>query len=289
MSANLPQPTPAIKSWLSQAAKQLADAYVPSSTLDAEVILAYALGQNRTYLHAHSSDNLDTDTLKKANSYLKKRIKRVPIAYIVGYKEFYGRKFHVTPDTLIPRPESESIIDLLKEILTPNSNSQFAEQRTNNPQLIDIGTGTGCLGITAKLEFPHLDVTITDISAKALNIATLNAHALQANIVALGSDLLQNYTEKADIIIANLPYVDKVWERSTETNYEPDLALFADDNGTALIKRLIDQTDTKLSTDGFLIIEADPVQHLELIEYAKQHSLNIVKQSGYALVLKSQR
>ncbi|MFZ2125450.1 MAG: peptide chain release factor N(5)-glutamine methyltransferase [Candidatus Saccharimonadales bacterium] len=283
MSANLPQPTPAIKSWLAESAKQLTDAGISTALLDAEVILAYALNQNRTYLHAHSEDNLDANILQQANSYLEKRIKRIPIAYIVGFKEFYGRKFHVTQDTLIPRPESESIIELLREILLPTT---YHLPPTN---LIDIGTGSGCLGITAKLEFPHLDVTITDISDDALKVATLNAHALQADIMALNSDLLQDYAKKADIIIANLPYVDKVWERSTETNYEPDLALFADDSGTALIKQLIDQTDTKLSAGGYLTIEADPVQHPDLIEYAKQHSLQIIKQNDYALSFKSQR
>lgn len=279
----MPQPTPAIKNWLVESAKQLTNAGISTASLDAEVILAYALDQNRTYLHAHSEDNLDANILHQANSYLEKRIKRIPIAYIVGFKEFYGRKFQVTQDTLIPRPESEAIIELLREILPPTN---YHLPTTN---LIDIGTGSGCLGITAKLEFPDIKVTLADISDAALIVAKKNAKKLAANVKIIKSNLLENYREKADIIIANLPYVDKVWTVSTETHYEPDLALFADDNGTALIKRLIDQTDTKLSDSGFLIIEADPVQHTELIECAKKHSLSLVKQSGYAVAFKLQR
>lgn len=282
MNENSLPPTPAFKQWLADASVRLSEVLVPSANLDAEIILAHAIQKDRTYLHARPEQLINHQQLDNVNFMLKQRLNRVPIAYIIGYKEFYGRQFITTPAVLIPRPESETIIDLLKDIL-PTTNYQLLP--TN---LIDIGTGSGNLGTTAKLEFPALNVTITDISAEALKVAKLNADALKAEITALQSDLLQNYIGKADIIIANLPYVDKVWERSTETNYEPDLALFANNHGMSLIEELINQSTQHLSSGGYIILEADPVQHKTLINFANKNGFSLIKQQDYIFVLRSQ-
>ena len=262
------------KDWLADASRQLLDAGITSANLDAELILSHSLNVNRTYLHAHPEQIISTVNLITVNNYLAERLNHKPIAYIVGHKEFYGRKFIVTPATLIPRPESEDIITILKSLI-------------HNPKstlhLIDIGTGSGCLGITAKLEFPDLDVTLADISSDALKVATLNANSLVADVAMLQSDLLQNYTHKPDIIIANLPYVDQTWDRSPETEYEPAMALFADENGLLIIKELIKQASDKIVNNGYLIIEADPDQHQEITEYAKKYSFRPINKLGYAL------
>jgi release factor glutamine methyltransferase len=281
MSANSLPPTLVIKDWLENASRQLSTVGISSTRLDAEIILAYTLHESRTYLHAHPEQIIDTQQCELANARLNLRIDRVPIAYIIGYKEFYGRRFSVTEATLIPRPESEAIIDLLKEILTSNSNSQIPIA-----SLIDVGTGSGCLGITAKLEFPALDVTLIDVSKDALKVAELNAKKLSANVAILHSDLLQEYTLKPDIIIANLPYVDPTWDRSPETNHEPNLALFADNNGRSIIEKLIVQANNSLALDGYMIIEADPTQHDQLMEYAKKQSFTTINQQGYAIAFK---
>ncbi|MEI7918050.1 MAG: peptide chain release factor N(5)-glutamine methyltransferase [Candidatus Saccharibacteria bacterium] len=274
---------PAIKDWISTATTQLSVAEIISARLDAEVLLACAINKDRTYLHAHPEQILDDQQTKDADGYLVKRLNRIPSAYITGYKEFYGRNFTVTPATLIPRPESEDIITILKSIVLPYSNSHIPIAN-----LIDIGTGSGCLGITAKLEFPNLDITLTDISAEALEIASLNAKKLSANVSFLQNDLLKKYKGRPDIIIANLPYVDRSWKRSPETNYEPTLALFADDGGKALINKLIIQASKIMSPGSYLIIEADPEQHQDLINYARQHSFTIDQQANYILVFKHQ-
>ena len=117
MNANWQPRTLVIKDWLDSACRQLSDIDIPSARLDAEIILCHALNQNRTYLSAHDTDIIDKKTLTIADNYLLQRLNRVPIAYIIGYKEFYGRKFIVNPDTLIPRPESEDIITILKQLL----------------------------------------------------------------------------------------------------------------------------------------------------------------------------
>jgi len=285
MNANLQPQTPAIKDWLTDAKNQLSTVGISNSHLDAEIILAHSISKSRTYLHANPEQIISASQIKTANLNLDKRLSRLPIAYIIGHKEFYGRDFIVSPATLIPRPESEDIIDLLKEVLASNLISHFP---TPNPQLVDIGTGCGCLGITAKLEFPSIDVTLIDISADTLKVAKQNTKKLLANVTIIQSDLLQNYYKKADIIIANLPYVVKTWNRSPETDHEPTMALFANDQGMSTNKKLIVQAKSSLTPGGYLIIEADPTQHISLIKYAKTQSFNLSRQLGYTVVLKCQ-
>ena len=269
-----------INEWLEEATRQLAKTSINSARLDAEIILAYTLRKDRTYLHAHSEDILDVTIQDTADAHLALRLDHVPIAYIVGFKEFYGRRFSVTTDTLIPRPESEAIIDSLKDLvassLTPSDGMRL--------RLIDVGTGSGCLGITAKLEFPELEVTLADISPPALVVASDNAQRLHADVALLESDLLQSYHLQADIIIANLPYVDPTWEVSPDTIHEPSLALFAGCGGRALIKKLIIQSVAIIAQSGFLVLEADPFQHESIVAHAKRKGLTLHSKKGYVIV-----
>lgn len=281
MNVNSQPPAPAIKSWLDGASQQLSALGIASARLDAEIILAHTLRKSRTYLHAHLDEKLDARTNEIADARLALRVDRVPIAYIVGHKEFYGRQFAVTTATLIPRPESEELIETLKRVV-PQNLTLFNDTRL---RLIDVGTGSGCLGITAKLELPELDVTLVDISAHALTVARANAKRLNADVTLLRNDLLSNYPLKADIIIANLPYVDPSWERSPETSHEPELALFADDEGKALIFKLIAQSLDVLSERGLIILEADPIQHESIILYAKGKGFRLVTNADYCVAL----
>lgn len=272
MSANLQPKTPAINIWLRDAAEQLASAGIPSALLDAEIILAHTLRKSRTYLHAHGEEIIDHRALDIANARLDLRLDRTPVAYIVGHKEFYGRLFKVTPATLIPRPESEDLIGLLDTYLTPDMKT-----------LIDVGTGSGCLGITAKLEHPELTVALCDISRHALNVAEDNANSLHADVSVFRSDLMSAVPGVYSCIIANLPYVDPEWERSPETSHEPKQALFADKNGVALIYQLLDQAILQLAANGLLLLEADPYQHLRIIERAGDLGFSHIETRGYGL------
>lgn len=263
-----------VREWLSQAIAQLRAANIPSAQLDAEIILSHTLLKGRTYLHAHNETPLDPYRREIADARLQLRLERTPIAYIVGHKEFYGRTFRVSPATLIPRPESEDIITLLKEqIIRPAA------------RLVDVGTGSGCLGISAKLELPHLDVTLLDISQHALTIAQKNAQKLHADVEFLRSDLLELYPFYATVILANLPYVDPTWSRSPETAHEPDIALFADEKGLHLINKLIVQTNTHLVSGGYLFLEADPRQHQAIITTAQAYGLSVTKIQGFIVCL----
>lgn len=281
MNENLPLKALAIKEWLRDATRQLADAGISSAKLDAEIILAHTLRENRTYLHAHDDELLSPRRREIADARLQLRLDRTPVAYIVGHKEFYGRLFRVNPSTLIPRPESETIITILKELTAQPSLGLHDTPQ----QLVDVGTGTGCLGITAKLEIPELEVTLLDISRHALKVAETNAKWLHAKVTLTRSDLLSAYPLQADYIIANLPYVDPDWERSPETNFEPALALFAEDDGLALINKLIEQAPSRLTSGGYLLLEADPRQHAAIIKTAKNHGFTLIETRDFIVVL----
>jgi len=275
-----------ISDWLIEKTKKLKSAGITSARLDCLILLEDVTGKDRTYHLAHPEQTLNNQLLRKLNIQIEQRVNRIPLAYIVGHKEFYGREFIVTPATLIPRPESEDMITLLKQLLDENPISHFPAP---NPILLDIGTGTGCLGITAILEFPNLTVTLSDISDDVLKIAKQNAKKLSANVKIVQSDLLQNISDKPDIIIANLPYVDKTWNRSPETDFEPNLALFAKKHGLLLIKKLVSQARNSLTPGGYLIIEADLTQHGSLMKYAKKLSFITIQRLGYAVAFKIQR
>lgn len=266
---------------------------ISSPRLDAEVLLAYTLGVTRSYLHAHATEPLHLQQgfsllqgkslLQKFEKLVERRLRREPIAYIVGKKEFYGREFIVTPDVLIPRPETEELVELVLR-------TQNLELRT---RVLDVGCGSGCIGITLKLERPELGVTLCDISPAALSVAKRNAEKLNASVEFDKSDLLsrflppkiQNLKSKIsfDIIIANLPYVDTTWETSPETSYEPREALYADSNGYALIFGLIDQSASILRPGGLLALEADPEQHERIIERALTKNFTLSDTRGYAM------
>lgn len=281
MNENSPSPT--VKSWLAQATRHLADAGITTPKLDAEILLSHTLRQSRSWLHAHDDHVLDSRTIDIVQARIDLRLDRVPIAYIVGHKEFYGYPFKVTTATLIPRPESEALIELLASLPLPR-----VEGKTPY-RLVDVGTGSGALGIVAKLLFPPLSVTLLDQSRYALSVAEKNSATHHTDVTILESNLLDRYPHVADVIMANLPYVDETWERSPETDHEPPTALFAAKKGLALIFELIHQTKGKLAQGGYLILEADPVQHQAIQEEAASHGLLLARTEGYGLLFEKLR
>lgn len=245
---------------------------IPS--LDAELILAHVLGVDRVFLISHDSDKLTPEQELAADELVRKRADHVPLAYLLNHKEFYGRGFFVNEDVLIPRPETESIIDITKE-LDPKS-------------ILEIGTGSGCIAITAKLELPDAQVRAVDISEPALVVTKHNAANLGVELDEIKiSDLLSDISlEDTDLVIANLPYVDKAWDfLSPELRYEPPIALFADDGGLALVKKLILSLEEN-GYRGFLMLESDVSQQDAIVEFAKKHNAKYQKTSGYITLFK---
>lgn len=266
-----------INQWLKSVSNEFADAVLPSARLDAEIILAHTLNKPRTWLHAHGDEEIDPRRKDIADARAELRLERVPVAYIIGHKEFYGRRFAVSPHVLIPRPESEVLIDLLKDHFP-----------TGAKQLVDVGTGSGNLGITAKLVFPELSVTLIDISKDALRVAEQNAAAHQADIRLLESNLLDRYPLKADVVIANLPYVDPDWTNtSPELKNEPSLALYAANHGLKLIYELIDTISGHVAPQALILLEADDRQHTAIIDYATTKGFTFIETRGLGIALRA--
>ena len=271
-----------IEGWTNAATRELLEAGIASARLDAELILTHTLKMSRTYIHAHGDEAITPRYQDILDTRLALRCERVPIAYIVGHKEFYGRNFNVTPSTLIPRPESETMIDLLKESLS----QQRLPLTSTQQKLADVGTGSGCLGITAKLEFPELDVTLLDTSRHALTIADENSKRLGAELSSTKSNLLQSYPYQAEYVLANLPYVSEDQEVSPETHHEPSEALYAEDDGLALIFRLLEEAPSHVTDTGSILLEAEPRQHDRIIVKAATCGFKHHTTRGFIVQLK---
>ena len=215
-----------------------------------------------------------------------------PTAYQNGIQDFYGRDFIVTPDVLIPRPETEQLIDIMLSLAgKPYLPGLKPPKRTlpEAPVILDVGTGSGCIAITLALELPEAKVFASDISPAALKIAQKNATKQGASISFIISHLLQKVKEgdipTPDIAVANLPYVDENWDwlDKDSLSFEPQIALYTNDHGLALIKELIgDAAELKIPR---LILETDPCQHADIVTFAKKAGFKLVETRGFILYL----
>ena len=211
----------------------------------------------------------------------------LPRAYKNGFQDFYGRDFVVTPDVLIPRPETEMLVDAVLNLAGKAYLPGVKPARPKLPQnctILDAGTGSGCIAITLALELPKAKVTACDISDEALAIAQKNAANLEAKVKFVKSNLLDSIDGDFDVIVANLPYVDTNWKwlDKKALSHEPALALYAEDGGLALIKQLINQVAKRKTK--YLILEADPCEHKQITRYATEHNYYLAEERGFALV-----
>lgn len=226
--------------WVQQAASRLAEAGVDSPKLDAQLLLAHHLGWSRSRLMAHTRDVLGGAPALEKN--LRRRLDREPLAYILGYKEFFGREFLVTPSVLIPRPETETLVNMALE-------ETFA-------RALDIGTGSGCLAVTLRAERPDSEVEATDVSSGALAVARQNANRHDIRVKFWEADLWPPERKRFDLIVTNPPYVAREDPLQPEIAlHEPQLALFAEEGGLAVYRRLADEARSWLSEGGRLITE----------------------------------
>ena len=218
-----------------------------------------------------------------------------PAAYQKGLADFYGREFIVNPNVLIPRPETEAIVDtalnLLGKSYLPGVKPSEA-RLAQNAKVLEIGTGSGCIAITLKLEVTELDIVATDISDKALEVARANVERFNVvdtittfETIKIARTLLDGITERFDLIIANLPYVDENWDwvDKKALSYEPSLALYAEDHGLKLIFRLIKQAQERRVPS--LILEADPCQHNDIVNFAAKRGYSLIEKRGFVLLL----
>ena len=200
--------------------------------------------------------------------------------------DFYGRDFMVTPDVLIPRPETEMIVDAVLNLVGKPYLPGVKPSKPKLPQdcrILDVGTGSGCIAITLKKEITEAEVSASDVSEEALKVARENAKKFGADVDFVKSDLLNGIEGDFDIVVANLPYVDENWDwiNKEALSVEPSLALYAEDGGLALIKKLIQQVSEY--EIPFLILEADPCQHERIVSYSRNYGYRILETRGFVL------
>jgi release factor glutamine methyltransferase len=222
---------------------KLSVAGVESPRLDAELLLSKIVKSNRAGLIARAAESLSSTQLAKYDRFVQRRSDREPVAYIVGTKEFYGREFEVNSSVLIPRPETELLVDLALKRL------RALKERGASVRILDVGCGSGAIGITVACE-ESVDVMLTDISAAALAVTASNAelHGVQNRATLIESNLL-NFIHPAEIetidellVLANLPYIATTDSLPRDVQeFEPASALFAGDDGLDEIRRLIQQ------------------------------------------------
>lgn len=204
----------------------------------------------------------------------------------VAYQDFYGRDFLVTPDVLIPRPETEQLIDAVLNLAGKSYLPGVKPSKNvlpERPKILDVGTGSGCIAVTLARLLPDAEVYASDVSQPALEIAKKNAETYGTPISFIISHLLEKVKFTPDLIVANLPYVDKDWDwlDRESLSSEPALALYADDHGLALIKQLIVQSSARKVPR--LILEADPSQHQTIIDFAKSKGYQLNETRGFIL------
>lgn len=231
---------------LRQGVELLGRGEIDAPRLTAEVLLAHALHRDRTYLYAHPEQELREVEWIHYGRYLHERLRRKPLQYITGKQEFYGREFRVTPDVLIPRPETE----LLVETALPLARAANIT--------VDVGVGSGAIAITFALEgAPH--VVGVDLSNAALGVAIANAQRLDAHVEWLCADALSALAENSvDLIVSNPPYVAEAQRAALQPevrDWEPALALFAADDGLAFYRGLIPESARVLRPGGSLLLE----------------------------------
>lgn len=242
---------------LGAASARLAAAGSETARLDAEVLLAHALGTGRSGLYARLRDEIDGAAAVRFDALLARRARREPVAYLTGEQEFWSLPFAVTPDVLIPRPETELIVSTAArarprpERHAGGADAPFA--------ILDLGTGSGCLAVALAREWPDARVTAVDLAPAALEVARRNAdrHGVGARIAFLAGDLYAPLPAGAsfDLIVSNPPYLALGDAASPEVAFEPRAALFAGADGLAVIRRLIAGAPARLRPGGMLLVE----------------------------------
>jgi release factor glutamine methyltransferase len=264
-----------LKQALTSAIARLTVDHVPSPRMNAELLLMFTLDCDRAYLYAHPERELTSEEQARYERSLAERARGVPAQYITGHQEFWGMDFIVSPAVLIPRPETEHVIEAVLElqasasgVRSPAPRLQIAAVRVSGSpkpgagsRILDVGTGSGCIALALAKELPHAEIHASDISAAALEVARANAalHQLESRIQFHQSDLLAGFENSSfDFIVSNPPYVGESEEDQVQLEvrkFEPRNAVFAGPTGLETIARIIPQAYAALKPDGWLVME----------------------------------
>jgi release factor glutamine methyltransferase len=229
---------------------------VPSPRLNAELLLMFALNCERSYLYAHPERALTTEEQARFDEVIRERARGCPTQYITGHQEFWGLDLLVSPAVLIPRPETEHLVETVLELV-----KEYRFEGPGRLRMVDVGTGSGCIALSVASELPHIEIHACDISEEALEIARVNAARLTLGdkVLFRKSDLLSLYAnQQFDFVVSNPPYVgeneaDKVQRQVRE--FEPKIAVFSGKEGMDIYRRLIPQAHNALRPGGWFVTE----------------------------------
>lgn len=248
---------PLLREVVQQTHRTLEASHIPDSRLEAEVMLMNVMRMQRHDLFSQQETDVTPQQEQALAQIMERRLKREPLAYILQYKEFYGVNLLVNPNVLIPRPETECMVE----------HALFmALMGMETPQLVvaDVGTGTGAIAVNLALHLPAARIFAVDCADDVLDVAAYNIRAHNvADRVSLGKgDLLEPVPEPVDLILANLPYIpsDRLPNLQPEVRWEPQLALDGGPDGLDHIRRLLEQAPSKLKDHGVVLLELDPEQ-----------------------------
>ena len=244
-----------LKQSLASGIARLTAEQVPSPRMNAELLLMFTIGCDRAYLFAHSEDELNAEECSRYEAALAERARGVPAQYITGHQEFWGMDLIVSTAVLIPRPETEHVIEVVLGLSESNHSSR------GRLRIADVGTGSGCIALALAKELPQAQIDAIDISSEALEIARANAARLQleSRIHFKQADLLAGFEPMSmDFVVSNPPYVGDSEEDQVQLEvrkYEPRNAVFAGQRGVEVIERLIPQAYSVMRPGGWLVME----------------------------------
>lgn len=254
-----------VSDWLVDSMVRLKQAGIPNGRTDCLVLLKDLFNVDKSWVHTHPEYELSSAHQQELERSLTKRLNHTPLAYIRGFVEFYGRSFNINDSVLIPRPESESFIELIKGL------------NLKSPYIADVGTGSGCLGITAALEVPEATVDLYDIDSGALKVASDNMRQYDLTLDCHISDLLKSFHRSYDVLLANLPYVPNELITSPEITKEPALALFSGDDGLNHYRKFWQQVSKLEEPPLYVLTESLINQHDVVTELAHSANYELVK------------
>jgi release factor glutamine methyltransferase len=262
-----------IDEWLKQASKKLEAAGIGTARLDALVLLEDVVDRERGWLLSHPELELQRSKVKKLGTQIARRTTHEPLAYIRGHSEFYGREFCIDHRVLEPRPESETMIELLKSLDLPA-----------RPTIVDVGTGSGALAITAKLEIPKAQVIGTEIDKKCLIVARRNARLLEADVEFIEGNLLKPiraHKIEPTALLCNLPYVPDSFQINPAAMAEPRIAIFGGNDGLDVYRKFFKQLKGLKLKQIYVLTEAMPPQHEALAKIAKTSGFRLLKTDDF--------
>ncbi len=267
-----PQEATTVYALLQLGAQTLAQNGYSDDQLTSEAILSHVLCENREAFYRDPQRKVNEEHVNSFFKLLYQRKKGMPLAYLVGEKDFFSLPFYVNPNTLIPRPETELLV---QEVIDTVKNEQISL-----PHVLDVGTGTGAIAIAIKKNVPHSLVKAIDMSPKALNVAKRNSIRHGTKIGLICGNLLESISQPFDIVVANLPYIAQKEMEDLPLDvreYEPHPALIAGEDGLDLIRQLIKETPLRLKDRGKLILEVGMGQALQVVELLKSSGFWVKK------------